>query len=344
MSQNHLAEVKIAAKLAASLTSGAPIESSYLTEDLKRSVDSIVREVEPLVIEETGFEVSTPSRAKVLTRGEWASSNVDSMLVLMQPMIEMAEQRMKRNPVSGLARFAYRPIMGAQLGGVLGILSRRVLGQYDLISEDDDVIWIVGANLLSMERRLGFVPEDFRKWVIIHELTHRAQFSGNPWLKDHFMDSVRNLLGSISIDAKAFVNELRKSTVEKGAPLTLRMMPPKQRERFLDLQAFMSLLEGHANFVMSTVGERVIPTKGMITSTFTPGASSLPLGPLTKLINRLLGLEMKRKQYSEGQKFLEMVAAKGGRQAVAACFASPSNLPTLDEIRDPESWLQRHAA
>lgn len=344
MSPDPYPEIKLAAKVAAGLSATSPLEDSYLAEELSASVSSITDEVDPLVIEETGFQVTTPSKAEVLSRTQWAASNVDSMVVLMEPMLQNAERRLNRTPVSGLMRFAYRPMIGAQLGGVLGFLSRRVLGQYDLIGATDDVVWVVGANLIGMERKLGLVPEDFRKWVLIHELTHRAQFTGNPWMRDHFLDSVSEMLGAINIDARNFVRELRGAATERDEPFALRVLNDDQKLRFKNIQAFMSLLEGHANYVMATIGERVIPTKDRITQTFKPGGSSLPLGPLTKFIDRLLGMEMKRKQYTEGQRFLEVLAAKAGPEAVSECFRSKESLPSLDEIRDPDSWLSRHAA
>ena len=79
---------------------------------------------------------------------------------------------------------------------VLGWMSGRVLGQYDLlvIEEEDpgdqDLVYYVGPNVLALEKQFAFPPAQFRLWLALHEVTHRAQFTGVPWLREHFLGLV----------------------------------------------------------------------------------------------------------------------------------------------------------
>ena len=86
------------------------------------------------------------------------------------------------DPTSGIAR----KIAAAELGAALGWMSRRVLGQYDLLLAEDedrdeqDFVYYVGPNILAIEKKFAFDPKQFRLWLALHELTHRSQFTGVP--------------------------------------------------------------------------------------------------------------------------------------------------------------------
>lgn len=334
-----LKELTAAAKLVARLTSSTPLESSYLLDDMTGSIRDLVAKAEPLVAEETGFAAPFPAVPLVLKRSEWAAANVESMLVLMRPLIDGMERRIRVAPGSSLFKMAYRPALGAQLGTVLGLLSQRVLGQYDVLMGHKGEVWFVGVNLLMMERRLGLVPSDFRLWVAIHELTHRAQFEGNGWVRDHFLAKADGLVESLDIDARSLLTRAIRALSSPGSdPLAVRLMSERQRQLFMELQAFMTVIEGHGNFVMDRVAARVIPTHERMRTAF---RGSTQTGVAHKLITKILGLELKKAQYEQGQRFFEAVHAAAGQSAVAAVFRSPEDLPSMDEIRAPESWIRR---
>ena len=67
---------------------------------------------------------------------------------------------------------------------MLGWMSTRVLGQYDLLiieeenPHDQDLVYYVGPNVLALEKQFAFPPREFRLWLALHEVTHRAQFTG----------------------------------------------------------------------------------------------------------------------------------------------------------------------
>jgi coenzyme F420 biosynthesis associated uncharacterized protein len=343
---SDLVDVRVANRIAARFASPGTLAQSYLLEGLQQSFEEVVREAEPLIAEESGFAPPTPAVAKVLSREEWASANVASMLELMDPLLDRVQERLASRGTPG-ATLAYSAAVSAQLGTVLGFLSQRVLGQYDILMAHQNEVWFVGPNIVIMERQHGFIPRDFRLWVALHELTHRAQFEANSWVRPYFLDLVTQMLDSMDLDAKTLLDRVAaaikpaEGNGEEATPIAFRLLDPKQREIFNRLQAFMSVIEGHGNFVMDQAAEDRILSQPRMSKVLRGGATIV--GPVAKLIGKLLGFELKKAQYVQGQHFFESIHSAAGTSAVRACFESEEKLPTLEEVRKPELWLKRVA-
>lgn len=340
-----LVDEAVASKFAAMFAQPGSLDQSYLLDGLQESFEELTREAEPLIAEESGFVSPHPAVARVLNRQEWASANVTSMLELMSPLLDKMQKRMDTTQVFPGAKFAYKAALGAQLGTVLGFLSQRVLGQYDILMGHQNQVWFVGPNIVMMERRFGFLPRDFRLWIVLHELTHRSQFEANPWVRPHFMGLVNQMLDSMDVDAKTLAERMLSSfkpngkSGDDGTPIVFRMLQPEQLEIFNTLQAFMSVIEGHGNFVMDRVGEGRIPSMPRMTQALRGGGT---VGsPLARLIAKVLGFELKKAQYVQGQLFFDAVYASAGSPGVKAVFHSVEALPTLEEVKSPERWLSR---
>src|SRR5205814_5407092 len=123
---------------------------------------------------------------------------------LLRPLTE----RLGNSPAmasSAIAPMARR-LAGAEVGALLGWMSTRVLGQYDLLlveseaPEQQDIVYYVGPNVLSLEKRFAFPPREFRLWLALHEVTHRAQFTGIPWMREHFLSLVEGSLAAVDPD------------------------------------------------------------------------------------------------------------------------------------------------
>lgn len=337
----------MAARVAARLARGASLERSYLLDGLQESFDDLVAEAEPLIAEESGFQPEQPALARVLTRPDWAQANVDSMLELMAPLLARVEGKVTASRSAPAVKAAYAAGLGAQLGAVLGFLSTRVLGQYDVLMAHQNQVWFVGPNIVMTERRLGFTPRDFRLWVVLHELTHRGQFEANTWVRPHFRGLVDELLEVLQMDPKTLLDRMAAAIKPAGkdsdpSPLALRLLEPHQRDLFNQVQAFMSVIEGHGNFIMDRIGKVHIPSQPRMSRALRNPEGSLQT-PLGRLIGKALGLEFKKAQYVQGQHFFDTVYDEAGADAIKACFSSAEALPSLDEVRAPRSWLARVA-
>lgn len=341
---SQLVDVRVAARFAARFSSPGALANSYLLDGLQASLDEIVREAEPLIAYESGFTPSVPALARVLSREEWATANVTSMLSLMNPLLAKVEKRLDASPMPG-AKMAYGAALGAQLGTVLGFLSQRVLGQYDILMGHEDQVWFVGPNLVNLERQHGFIPRDFRLWVALHELTHRAQFESHDWVRPYFLSSVAKMVDLMELDPKTLLERVGavvkagKRPEDLNLPMAFRLLGAEQLEHFNKIQAFMSVIEGHGNFVMDRAAEGRIPSQPRMIRVFRGGKATV--GPGARLVAKILGFEMKKAQYEQGQRFFESVFEAAGTDAVRRCFDSEETLPTILEVRNPQLWLQR---
>jgi len=234
---------------------------------------------------------------------------------------------------------------------MLGWMSARVLGQYDLLFSDDaqnpGAVYLVGPNLVGLEEKFGFDPEQFRLWVTLHELTHRAQFTGVPWMREYFMERVHRTLDLASPDPSRVVAALREALRDRDAArqrlrdggVVAMMATPEQQIVFNEVAGLMSLLEGHGDVVMDRAGEDLIPSADRFSRVLSERRRRA--NPVVKIVQRLTGLEGKLNQYAAGERFIAAIEDVGGDRAVDVCWESAANLPTLDEVRTPQLWLDR---
>ena len=216
---------------------------------------------------ETGL-VSTEgaARAVVIDRAGWINANLRSFRRLMKPVLGDAPDKVATNAVS-------RKVSATQLGAVLGWMSRRVLGQYDLLlaededREDQDLVYYVGPNILAVEKRFAFDPKQFRLWLALHELTHRSQFTGVPWLRPQFLSLVNQMLDEVEPDVdriKQGLNEFLQMKREGKDPLAdggvaQLFASERQRELLDSVGGMMSLVEGHGDVTMSRAAMGHVP-------------------------------------------------------------------------------------
>ena len=330
--------------VASRLAGSYPLEGTYHEARFARQAPLLVERATALVAAETGLEAPGTPDVAVVSRAEWVRNNIESFTKLMEPVTTRLEQ--ERKVGKGIAH----RLMSTELGAVLGFLSRRVLGQYELVlptsdGGEGDTVFFVGSNVLAMERRFEFRPSEFRFWVALHESTHRLQFQGVPWLRSYFLGLVEELIAASKPEPgrmSRLADEFRDAA-EQGRPLVDErglfglLASPGQREVIDKIQALMSLLEGHGHVVMDRIGERELVSQARMSRILAARRND----PRTAMFMRLIGLEMKMRQYEMGARFIQGVERQAGWAALSAAWLRPSNLPTLAEIEDPVSWLFR---
>ncbi|MGO9195650.1 MAG: zinc-dependent metalloprotease [Acidimicrobiales bacterium] len=333
----------------------APELDTTASDRLRRDFAELTPIAEELVSETTGLtSLEGAARAEVTDRTGWIRANIRSFRRLLTPLFERAELegRPFGRVLPGPLGTAGRAAAGAELGAVLGWMSTRVLGQYDLLFTEDadspgDVVYYVGPNVISIERRHGFPPREFRLWIAIHELTHRAQFTGVPWMRQHFLDLVDRGVSIATPDPKALAGALARTANEirsgrnplAESGLVGVIATPEQAAVLRSIQALMSLLEGHGDIVMNRAAADRIPGAKRFADTLQARRDSA--GGVVKLIQQLIGMEAKMRQYREGERFVETVEADGGPELFSLVWEDPQYLPNLEEVRDPARWIDR---
>ena len=340
----------LAGRVARRVAGRDPLEHSYLAASLVEDFTALTTRAQALVAEHTGLRAPGDARAQVLDRQGWVDANVTSMRRLLGPLTGRMAERMGHSPVSGIGR----RVAATELGVLLGWLSQRVLGQYDLLVPDDDgapaddAVYYVGANVLALEKRFAFRPQEFRLWIAIHEVTHRAQFTAVPWMRDYFLGLVQQALGSVDADPRRLVRALLRAVEEirngrnpldEGGIVGL-LATPEHRGVLGKVQALMSVLEGHGNRVMNELGREHVEGQERMARVL---QSRRRTEGLTGLAYKALGLESKMRQYEVGEAFVEAIEREAGPRALDAAWRSPESLPTLDELSEPSAWLARVA-
>jgi coenzyme F420 biosynthesis associated uncharacterized protein len=348
-----------AEKVAAWVGGRARMPVPYRPDLLQAEFEVLTAQAEELVAASTGLRSAAgPARARVTDRTGWVHANVASFQRLLGPHLDrldptrLSGSNAVLTRISGPLATAGRTATGAQMGVVLGWLSTRVLGQYDLLLTEDgadeqDLVYFVGPNVVALERQHGFEPREFRLWLALHEVTHRCQFTAIPWMRDYFVSLVEEGIGSLEPDpgriagaVKRMADEIRagRNPLEDNGALGL-VATPEQLEGLHRIQALMSLLEGHGDVTMDRAGAADIPSAAHFSSVLR--ARRKQAHGLSRLLQQLIGIEAKLRQYEEGERFIAAVEEEGGTVLLDNAWRGPEWLPSLEEIRDPASWIAR---
>jgi coenzyme F420 biosynthesis associated uncharacterized protein len=348
----------VAEKVGVRLAGHEPLADSYLYQSLQPDFAELVAEAEELVEKETGLvSAAGPARARVTDRAGWVHANVASFERLLRPLTDKLAAGLEQQPsflqslpidVNSIGR----QVAGTQVGLLLGWMATRVLGQYDQLLIDDesahdqDLVYFVGPNVLAMEKRYAFPPREFRLWLALHEVTHRVQFTGIPWMREYFLDLVSTTLGSMEPDPKKLLEALRRSAdqVRRGhnplddGGLVAMLAGPEQYQAIQAVGGLMSLLEGHGDITMDRAGASLIPSADRFGRVLRERRNKRGPGRLLAVV---IGLDAKIRQYEQGERFIESVEAVGGPELMARAWEGPRMLPTMAEIRDPNRWIDR---
>jgi coenzyme F420 biosynthesis associated uncharacterized protein len=335
---------RIAAAVAGSGDAPAPVQD----------LAALAAESERRVTAYTGL---TPARPlpppEGISRREWVSSNVDAMRTMLDPVLARAGDGL--GPLRPAIQLGIGVMLTTEVGVVVGYLAQRVLGQYELVLLDEAVderpprLLFVLPNLGQAVRSFGAEEKEFMTWVALHEVTHAVQFAGVPWLHGHIAGLVRELLKT----AEVRLDRTRKLRMPTGDEVR-RVMRNLRRGDFISLvttqaerdtldrvQTVMAVIEGHAEHVMDAVAPDLLPSLPELRAALNRRRRSQ--SALSRLVGRLLGMDLKLRQYEQGKQFCDAVVRERGVEALHNVFSGPEALPTLDELGDPSAWLARTA-
>lgn len=336
---------------------------------------------------------------ELVSRQGWSDANFLAMAELMKPVEERMNERVeKAGPLAGPLRTGAGAALAAELGLVVGYMSQRVLGQYELsliAGTANPRLLFVGTNLVGAATALNVDREAFVRWVTVHELTHAMQFGGVPWLRDYMGGLLKEYLETVDVKidgsddersqdggAAAAVDEAGPGSANSGGTTNgggfrsrsggllggaldkLRALdlpdPSELAERFREggfaalvqneeqrdvmerMQAAMAVVEGHAEHVMDALAPELVPQHEGLRAAMDARRQSRSAPE--RVLLRLLGMEMKMRQYKIGKEFCDAVIAAEGIEGLNRAWTGPEALPTLSELDRPADWLARVAA
>src|SRR5215218_2985260 len=349
-SASSMVDWALAGRTARRLTSSGPAttrdEAAAVVRELHEAAAVAVAHVEAL----TGLRPvpgGPVPEVAVVDRPGWVDANTTGMAALLNPLVDALAEKQSSRP-GPLAIAIGSRATGVQAGGILAFLSSRVLGQYEVFGSGGRLL-LVAPNIVAAEQKLGVDPADFRLWVCLHEVTHQLQFTAVPWLKEHLEAEIARFVEATDLSTdvlrerlqdvlRSLADAVRGGEGESEGLMAL-VKDPAQRAVLDRVTAVMSLVEGHAEYVMDGVGPDVVPTVATLRKRFQQRRKGR--GPLDRVLRRLLGLEKKMKQYAEGRVFVGGVVDLVGMEGFNRVWEGPANLPLLEELTAPERWVER---
>ncbi|MGH3576005.1 MAG: zinc-dependent metalloprotease [Mycobacterium sp.] len=332
---------RFAATVGEWLARPGPPSTDYTRHQVVDNLATAAKAAEPPVREVTGLHTNgAVPDARIVDRQGWIRAAAESMRVMTGGTDK------PRGLISGR-------VTGAQTGAVLAFVASGILGQYDPFN-DGGCLLLVYPNVIAVERQLRVEPSDFRLWVCLHEVTHRVQFSANPWLSGYMSqalgvltqesgDDVAQVMGRLAefVRGRGESSQANSDANSSGILGLVRAVQSEPQRQALDqLLVLGTLLEGHADHVMDAVGPVVVPSVATIRRRFDERRHRRQ-PPLQRLLRALLGIDAKLSQYTRGKAFVDHVVGRVGMERFNTIWTGPATLPLPAEIEDPQRWIDR---
>ena len=324
-------------RIALSRTGVSGRRDAFDKSALEGAYTEMAARVAPLMTEISQVPLTSYPRFVALDREGFIDANLGMIQRLLAP-VERLRARVPESMATGMSR----RMLDRYVGELFGLMSRRVLGQYDpvlsMVDEPGDAarptaLYLVEPNIAGIERDLNLSDTDLRPWLILHELTHAWQFELHPWLGEHLEELMRRLMvDTLSADGDTL---LPSREMVRKLPETVRL----QVQTIRHVQAVMSVLEGYSNFLMHRAGRRAIRGADRLEAAMQQRRRQR--GPMERLILTITGLEIKMRQYEVGEQFAVGVVDRAGLTTLNRVWESAEMMPTLDELRQPDLWVRR---
>ena len=333
-----------------------PLERMRL-EELARVADMHVAELTGLPTAGSGGKL----RVTAVTRSQWALRTLEAYRPLLESLsTALASGRPEPDDeeagdpagqlLGDLGQVLGPVLLGVQSGYMVGHLSRRALGQYDLplprLSGDE--LLVVPANVDAFGSEWSLPAADLRMWLCLRDVTLHAVLS-----RSHVRESLLSLLGSyvtgFQVDSDAFESSLAEiDPTDMGAlqalmgnPETLlgAMQTPAQRDLLVRIETLLAAIAGFTDHVLDQLGTRLVGSYGMINEALR--RRRVEAGDADRFVQRLLGVELGVRQYEAGAAFVAGVIERAGPEGLQRLWHSERELPTPSELEAPGLWLAR---
>lgn len=320
-----------------------PIEP-WLAEEYR----DLTRLAQMKIAEVTNLEIGDVVDATPIDRAGWTGRNLKSLRYLVEPLAEKIAMGGTGDPLEGMMVPLGPAILGAQMGIMIGFLSHRILGQFDIglptAGAGDLYLVVPNIEAFAAENRLD--ARQVRLWVALHEVTHQAEFA-QPWVRPAFLELIGRYLDELELDPASLTEKLQsfsdpeqfEAVLGDPAGLAGLITTPEQRPILDSIQAFMALMEGYADFLMDRAASKMLPDLDRMREAMTRRRAEP--SQAEQIINQMLGLELKQEQYRLGAEFCSEVTRRWGEEALDHLWRGEEALPSLAELRDPVAWAAR---
>lgn len=243
--------------------------------------------------------------------------------------------------------------LGMAAGSMVGHLSTRSFGQYDLPvprPPGDEVMVLVPAiDAFAEEWSLGV--DDVRLWVCLHEVAHHAVL-GVPHVRSTLTELIERFVAGFRPDPGGFERAL--ADVDPGDPSGMEAVQrlftdpevlmgatssPAQDEVRPRLETLVAAIVGWVDHIMDRVGGGLVGSYAQVTEAVR--RRRVEASTADRYVERLFGLNLTQARIDLGSAFVDGVVERAGEDGLARLWARPDDLPTPAELAAPGLWLAR---
>ena len=349
------------------ITTGEQRLEPPIDPETSRALDDVVRAVQLMVSEATDIPAALTVPARTVDRAAWSSLTLTALEPLLGALAA-ALGRTEPGPDANIgpsgAPTPFSPdmlfammmplLLGGWAGSMIGLLSHRALGQFDLPLPLDGAptLLFIPHNVEAFAEEWSLPLDEMRYALALREVVHGAQ-RAVPWVRGRLLRCASAYVGAYEVQADAMESQLGgfdptdPSSMEAIADLTdpdvlLGAMRSERQEPLLaELQRFVSVLEGYTDVVVESIGDRMVTSHGRLDEALR--RHRLERGDATGFVDRLLGLELDRGHYETGVAFCRgvMERSDGALDQLNRIWSDESMVPTEAELVAPGLWLAR---
>lgn len=330
-------------------------------------LEQLVRIAELHVGNATGLPTSfggTGVSIMPVTRGQWATTTLDSWRPLFERLagsLTPPSTPTAPDPSDPLGFMAplmamMGPMMlGMTAGSMIGHLSRRSFGQYDLPvpRTPNDELMVIPANFETFATEWSIPADDLRLWVCAQEIAMHSVLR-IPHVRmtvDQFLsayaagfepdpNALEDRLGSIEFDMSDPSSMTGMQSMFGDPEILLGAIQSQaQRDMLPKFEALIAAIVGYVDHIVDAVGSSLLSNTTMISEAVR--RRRVEADDSDRFVERLFGLELTQATYDRGASFVAGIVEREGTDGLVRLWESERTLPTPAEIEAPGLWLAR---
>ncbi len=308
--------------------------------------------------EVTDFSSNQPP--KLLSRSMWVQDAMPLFRELSEPIATSMSKALSENLGKALpeqfaeslgtaANFlgnAGATIFAMQLGQAAGRLAADAVLGSEIGIPLSDRPGFVTQNLAAILEGLETPKTELLIYLATRELAMTGLFSANPYLRERIVSQVREFAAGLTIDTDS-IQEIAEQVdlsspdqvnhvIEMSSALAART--PEQELALSRIEFTLALVEGWVDSVTNQATKRLPSALAMAELSRRRRSS---VGVSQKAFATLLGLELTPKLVRECEAIWNRVASEFGTEVRDRLISHPDQLPSLEEIQNPESLIAR---
>lgn len=296
----------------------------------------------------------------MLTRQGWVIESLGLFKEIAEPVATKLAEALADNlqenlpeelsqlagPASNILKSAGGSLFAMQFGQSLGQLANQSLSGGEIGIPISDRPSLCVKNIEEFAEGLGLDSQEVLIYLAVRELALQRLFTQSGWLKDRVVNQILEYSKEISIDTEK-INRLAENiditnpteiqnAISSGAFIN---EPTESQRVALDrIRVNLALIEGWVDTVTEKATQR-LPSRNNLAEAIRRRRVSD--NPSQKLFGTLIGLELQPKMLRESSELFKQLELKLSASQRDELWLHPDQLPTEEEIADPEKLIQR---